>query len=222
MEGLALSPRGRLSLGEGAVLLAEAAAPFASALLEAIGAISAAAPFRRFSTPGGRRMAVEMTNCGALGWISDAKGYRYSTHDPQSGRPWPAMPRLFAALAAAAAEAAGFPAFLPDACLINRYGAGIGLSPHQDRDEADLSAPIVSVSLGLSATFLWGGPERRAPLRRLPLAHGDIVVWGGPARLFFHGIAPLRPGQHPLTGSFRYNLTFRRAGPADPPSEAGI
>lgn len=213
MDGLSLSFENRLPLDAGAVLFREAARGPAPALIAAITAIAARAPFRRFITPGGRRMAVEMTNCGALGWVSDrARGYRYSPLDPASAEPWPPMPPLFTALAATAAAAAGFAGFTPDACLINRYTPGIGLSPHQDRDERDFSAPIVSVSLGLPATFLWGGAARRDPLRRLPLLHGDIVVWGGPSRLFFHGIAPLRPGLHPLTGPVRYNLTFRRAG----------
>jgi len=156
-------------------------------------------------------MSVAMTNCGAAGWVSDRTGYRYRRIDPETGRPWPAMPAVFAELAARAAEVAGFPAFAPDVCLANRYAPGARLSLHQDRDEQDFGAPIVSVSLGLPAVFLWGGLSRSDRPRRVRLAHGDVVVWGGPARLTFHGIDTLRDGEHELTGAVRYNLTFRRA-----------
>lgn len=203
--------RERLALGPGAVLFSRAAAALAPALLAEIAKIAARAPFRHFTIPGGREMSVAMTSCGAWGWISDARGYRYSPLDPASSQPWPPLPPLFLHLARKSAEAAGFPEFLPDSCLINRYAIGARMGPHQDRDEHDLDAPIVSVSLGLAAVFLWGGGARRDPLRRVPLGHGDVVVWGGPARLHFHGIAPLKAGEHPLTGPFRYNLTFRRA-----------
>ncbi|UXU76408.1 MULTISPECIES: DNA oxidative demethylase AlkB [unclassified Paracoccus (in: a-proteobacteria)] len=182
------------------------------ALIDAVAQVAQAAPFRHFMTPGGRRIGVEMTNCGALGWVSDARGYRYQATDPQDGKPWPAMPEALAQLAAQAAEAAGFPGFCPDACLINRYVPGVRMGLHQDRDEADMTAPIVSVSLGLPATFQFGGPDRRDPVRRHLLEHGDVVVWGGPARLNWHGILTLRPGNHPITGPVRLNLTFRRAG----------
>jgi alkylated DNA repair protein (DNA oxidative demethylase) len=163
-------------------------------------------------TPGGFVMSVAMTNCGALGWISDRGGYRYSPVDPSSGRPWPAMPQSFLELAAGAAERAGFPGFVPEACLVNRYAPGARLTLHQDRDERDFSAPIVSVSLGLPAVFLFGGERRADRPQRVALAHGDVVVWGGPSRLRFHGILPLADGGHPLTGRHRLNLTLRRAG----------
>ncbi|MBB2203805.1 DNA oxidative demethylase AlkB [Gluconacetobacter takamatsuzukensis] len=199
-------------LGPGALLLAGRARTQAPDLLALVAAIADAAPFRHMSTAGGRTMSVAMTNCGALGWISDSRGYRYTTRDPLTGAPWPAMPDAFSALAAHTAAEAGYPGFTPDACLINRYEPGTRLTLHQDRNERDFDQPIVSVSLGLPAVFLWGGPARADPVRRVPLEHGDVVVWGGPARLVHHGINPLPEGSHPLTGRARLNLTFRRAG----------
>ena len=193
------------------MLLGGFAAPVADELLAAIGAVAAAAPFRTMTTPGGRRMSVAMTNCGAAGWVSDRSGYRYSRADPDSGKPWPAMPELFAGLAANAAAAAGYPGFAPDACLINRYEPGVQLSLHQDRNERDFSAPIVSVSLGLPAVFLFGGRARSDPARAFALHHGDVVVWGGASRLVYHGVRRLADGVHPATGRVRFNLTLRRA-----------
>lgn len=184
----------------------------AAGLLEAVQQVTAHAPFRHLITPGGLRMSVAMTNCGKLGWVSDRSGYRYDRIDPGSGLPWPAMPPLFRQLALDAAEAAGFPGFSPDACLINRYVPGARLSLHQDRDEGNYAHPIVSVSLGIPAVFLWGGAQRADKTLRVALQHGDVVVWGGPARLRFHGVLPLREAQHPLTGPHRINLTFRKAG----------
>ena len=163
-------------------------------------------------TRGGFRMSVAMTNCGGLGWISDRRGYRYSPVDPASGRPWPVMPAAFLELAAAAAAQVGFARFVPDACLINRYAAGARMALHQDKDERDFDAPIVSVSLGLPATFLFGGAERADKAQRVALRHGDVVVWGGAARLRHHGVLPLAPGAHAQVGTWRLNLTFRRAG----------
>lgn len=181
------------------------------ALLEAIGSIEAAAPFRHWTTPGGFRMSVAMTNCGSLGWVSDSGGYRYSECDPLTGRAWPPMPPVFAELARSAALAGGFADFNPDACLLNRYQPGSRLTLHQDKDELDFTAPIVSVSLGLPAVFLFGGDKRRDKHRRLPLVHGDVVVWGGPARLRHHGVLALKHGEHDVLGPQRLNLTFRRA-----------
>jgi alkylated DNA repair protein (DNA oxidative demethylase) len=201
----------REALAEGAVLLRRFAAADDSALLEALRGVLAAAPLRHLLTPGGQRMSVAMSNCGALGWISDRRGYRYEARDPDSGRPWPAMPQVFTRLAATAAEQAGYPEFAPDACLINRYLAGTKLSLHQDRDERDLRSPIVSVSLGIPAVFLFGGMQRSDPQRRVPLQHGDVVVWGGDSRLRFHGVLPLKAAAHPLLGEMRLNLSFRRA-----------
>jgi alkylated DNA repair protein (DNA oxidative demethylase) len=162
-------------------------------------------------TPGGARMSVAMTNCGAVGWISDRRGYRYTSHDPDSGHAWPPLPAPIRALATLAAAAAGYADFEPDACLVNRYLPATRLSLHQDRNERDLSAPVVSVSLGLPAWFLFGGLRRADPVRRIALLHGDVVVWGGSSRLAFHGLAPLADAQHPLTGRCRINLTLRRA-----------
>ncbi|WP_083228770.1 DNA oxidative demethylase AlkB [Bordetella sp. H567] len=197
-------------IAPGAVLLRRYACGQAPALLAAVKAIAAAAPFRHLLTPGGQRMSVAMTNCGAQGWISDRRGYRYGPRDPLSDQPWPAMPELLAALARDAAARAGYADFAPEACLINLYRPGARLTLHQDRDELDLHAPIVSVSLGLPATFLFGGLQRADRPRRFPLVHGDVAVWGGPSRLAFHGIAPLADGIHPATGASRINLTFRK------------
>lgn len=198
-------------IAPGAVLLRGFAGEVAGALLQAVAGVIAAAPLRHLAVPGGRTMSVAMSNCGELGWVSDRSGYRYSATDPLSGLPWPAMPACFADLALRAAAEAGFHDFRPDACLINRYEPGARLSLHQDRDEGDLSAPIVSVSLGLPAVFLFGGTRRGDAPNRYRLAHGDVAVWGGPARLAYHGVAPLADGDHSLLGRQRINLTFRRA-----------
>lgn len=200
-----------IQLDEGALVLGGIARSIDRALLDTLAVVERDAPFRHLRTPGGRLMSVAMTNCGAVGWVSDRSGYRYDPIDPESGKRWPAMPDVFADLAARAAKAAGFREFAPDVCLINRYEPGARLSLHQDRDEHDLGHPIVSVSLGLPAIFLWGGQQRADRPRRVPLIHGDVVVWGGPARMTFHGVHALAEGYHPLTGSLRYNLTFRRA-----------
>lgn len=198
-------------LAPGAVFLPGAALGDEARLLGDLQAVIAAAPFRHMVTPGGHAMSVAMTNCGPLGWVSDRRGYRYSPADPETGRAWPALPDSFLRLAQAAAARAGYDAFTPDACLINRYGPGAKMGLHQDKDEADFTQPIVSVSLGLPATFLFGGPRRSDPVQRLPLQHGDVVVFGGDSRLCYHGIRPLAAGEHPRLGSVRINLTFRRA-----------
>jgi len=200
------------TLCEGAVVLRGFALAKESLLLQAIDAIAARAPFRRLITPGGFRMSVGMTNAGPLGWVSDRRGYRYDPIDPDSGKPWPAMPDVFLELAGTAASQAGFPGFVPDACLINRYEPGTRLTLHQDRNERDFDQPIVSVSLGIPAVFLFGGMQRTDRTLRVPLAHGDVVVWGGPARLRYHGVLPLKPNHHEALGECRINLTFRRAG----------
>ncbi|MGM4989033.1 DNA oxidative demethylase AlkB [Tardiphaga sp. 841_E9_N1_2] len=197
-------------LAEGAVLLRNFFAAEQPDVIAALRMIVKAAPFRHLVTPGGHTMSVAMTNCGRVGWVSDARGYRYDPVDPDSGKPWPAMPAPFRDLAARAAVCAGFEAFVPDACLINRYKPGAKLTLHQDKDELDLRAPIVSVSLGLPATFLFGGLTRSAPTKRYRLIHGDVVVWGGPSRLVYHGVAPLPDGEHPVMGGQRINLTFRK------------
>ena len=198
-------------MAEGAVLLRGFARPIESNLIAALRNIEAQAPFRHMVTPGGHEMSVAMTNCGDAGWVTDRRGYRYDTNDPEAGKPWPAMPPSFRELADQAAAKAGFAKFCPDACLINRYAPGAKMSLHQDKDEHDFGAPIVSVSLGLPATFLFGGLKRSDKPRRYRLEHGDIVVWGGPSRLNFHGVAPLADGEHALLGRQRVNLTFRKA-----------
>ena len=199
-------------LGAQARVLRGFALPWVGLLWPALQQVLAQAPFRHMETPGGQRMLVALTNCGALGWCSDRRGYRYAAHDPDSGQPWPALPMVFTDLARQAAQALGFDDFAPDACLINRYLPGTRLSLHQDRDERDWAYPIVSVSLGLPAIFLWGGARRGDRALRVPLFHGDVLVWGGEDRLRFHGIAPVAEGEHALTGAMRINLTFRRAG----------
>jgi alkylated DNA repair protein (DNA oxidative demethylase) len=198
-------------LAPGAVLLRRWATSRAAVLLADLRHVLFDAPLRHMVTPGGFRMSVAMTNCGALGWVSDGSGYRYDAVDPESGRRWPAMPVSFLMLARQAAAEAGFPVFEPDACLVNRYEPGARLTLHQDRNERDFNQPIVSVSLGLPALFVFGGPKRSDKIQRLPLAHGDVVVWGGPARLNHHGVLTLKDGQHALTGRCRFNLTLRRA-----------
>jgi alkylated DNA repair protein (DNA oxidative demethylase) len=201
----------REAMAEGAILLRGFARRTETGLLAALREIEAEAPFRHMFTPGGHQMSVAMTNCGCYGWVTDISGYRYDGADPESGRAWPAMPTVFRELAESAAREAGFTGFAPDACLINRYEPGAKMSLHQDRDEKDFSAPIVSVSLGLPAIFLFGGMKRADKPQRYRLEHGNIVVWGGPSRLFFHGVAPLSDGEHPLLGRRRINLTFRKA-----------
>lgn len=205
--GPALEP-----IGEGAMVLRGFAASRAADLLHDVTRIVAAAPFRHVVTPGGYTMSVAMTNCGALGWVTDRAGYRYQRIDPVSGAAWPDMPEVFRSLATDAAAKAGYRAFLPDACLVNRYEPGARLSLHQDRNEQDMEAPIVSVSLGLAATFVFGGLRRNDRPRRIRVDHGDVVVWGGPTRLAYHGVEALSDAEHPVTGRCRINLTFRKAG----------
>ncbi len=204
-------PPAQLRLAEGAWVLQSFAQEQQQALLAEIEALLTQAPLRHLVTPSGHTMSVAMSNCGALGWVSDARGYRYDALDPLSGKTWPSMPALFEQLALEAAAAAGFEGFRPDACLINHYVPGAKLSLHQDRDERDRRQPIVSVSLGLPAVFQFGGLTRSGPLQRTRLESGDVVVWGGPSRLAYHGVAALAEGEHRLTGRCRYNLTFRRA-----------
>ncbi len=201
----------REAMADGAVLLRGFASRFESRLIPALREIIAQAPFRHMSTPGGHQMSVAMTNCGDAGWVTDRTGYRYDGTDPESGEKWPAMPDVFRELAREAATEASFKRFSPDACLINRYEPGARMSLHQDKDEQDFGAPIVSVSLGIPATFLFGGLKRSDKPQKFRLTHGDVVVWGGPSRLFFHGIAPLADGEHALMGRERINLTFRKA-----------
>lgn len=199
-------------IGPSAFILRGFALPYVDKLLLAIARIEAAAPFRNMVTPGGFTMSVALTNCGQLGWTTDRRGYRYTDIDPGSQQPWPTMPLAFARLAREAAAAAGFAEFEPDACLVNRYLPGSRMSLHQDKNERDLSAPVVSVSLGMTATFLFGGHQRADKAFKVPLHHGDIAVWGGEDRLRYHGVMPINDVPHPLLGSQRINFTFRKAG----------
>ncbi len=201
-------------IGEQSWLLRGFALPCVEPLLVALDRILKDAPLRHMMTPGGFSMSVATSSCGALGWITDRSGYRYSPVDPLSGQPWPAMPAAFTDLAHAAAAEAGFAGFTPDSCLINRYIPGAKMSLHQDKDEKDYAEPIVSLSLGLPATFLFGGFARADGTRRIPLLHGDMVIWGGVDRLRYHGVLPVKPGHHPRLGEQRLNLTFRCAGPS--------
>jgi alkylated DNA repair protein (DNA oxidative demethylase) len=205
----AIDQRPVVALGEAVILLRRFVDT--EPLIAAIGLIAAQAPFRHLTTPGGGRMSVSMTNCGAWGWHSDLRGYRYLDADPGSGRPWPPMPDAFATLAARAAAAAGFGVFAPDCCLVNRYQPGAHMGTHRDFDELDMRQPIVSASIGLPATFLWYGATRKGPPLRVPLADGDVVVWGGTARAGYHGVRRLAAADGVGADAVRYNLTFRRA-----------
>lgn len=202
--------RRHVTLGPGAALMGGFVRDIADHLIQNIHELSARTPFRHMETSGGKRMSVAMLSCGHLGWITDRTGYRYTDFDPLTGKAWPAFPALFLDLAQRAAQEAGFRSFVPDSCLINRYQPGARMSLHQDMDERDLTAPIVSVSLGLPAIFLWGGLHRTIRPRRHQVLHGDVVVWGGASRMIFHGVDVLKNGQHPATGDIRFNLTFRK------------
>jgi alkylated DNA repair protein (DNA oxidative demethylase) len=201
-----------VAIGTSAFVLRGFAVGFVPDLLPALDACARRSDYRHMSTPGGDTMSVAMTNCGRLGWITDRHGYRYSDVDPLTGQSWPAMPAILLRLATCAAAEAGFVEFVPDACLMNRYAPGSRLSLHQDRDETDFDAPIVSVSLGMAAVFLFGGHQRSDKPARIPLVHGDVVVWGREDRLRFHGVMPIKTPPHPLLGNQRINLTCRKAG----------
>ena len=198
-------------IADGAWLLRGFVLSEADQLINAIQQVASQAPFRHQTTPGGHVMSAAMSSCGDLGWVTDRQGYRYSSTDPLTDRPWPAMPSLLRQIAIEAAAAGSYEHFEPDACLINRYTTGARMGLHQDKDEDDMAAPIVSVSLGASIRFLFGGTARTDKAAGWTLEHGDIVVWGGASRLFFHGVAPLgKRAEHPTTGPMRYNLTFRK------------
>jgi alkylated DNA repair protein (DNA oxidative demethylase) len=198
-------------LGPGTAILRGFARKSEALLMDALFSVAAKSHFRHMVTPGGFRMSVAMTNCGSVGWLTDKKGYRYASVDPETNGLWPTMPKVFLDLAQEAATKAGYTTFVPDACLVNRYEPGARLTLHQDKNESDFEEPIVSVSLGLPAVFLFGGLERSDKTTRVPVAHGDILVWGGPARLRYHGVMPLKEGSHPLAGGYRFTLTFRKA-----------
>jgi len=210
-ESVSQAEASKEMLYPGAVMLRRFAQKYETELFAGLKEVTAKAPFRHMVTPGGFRMSVAMTNCGAFGWITDETGYRYDRVDPETNATWPEMPDCFLKLASSAATEVGFDEFLPDACLINRYEPGSKLSLHQDKNERDFEQPIVSVSLGVSATFLFGGSRRNDETERIPFEHGDVIVWGGPARLRYHGVLALKEGFHPLAGGRRFNLTFRKA-----------
>ncbi|MBD8614141.1 DNA oxidative demethylase AlkB [Pseudomonas putida] len=205
-------PNRREALGEQTFVLRGFALPWLDDILPALREVLKAAPFRRMQTPGGHTMSVALSNCGQFGWSTDTRGYRYVSDDPLTGQPWPALPEVLLTLAREAAATAGFDDFVPDACLLNRYVPGAKMSLHQDRDERDYGAPIVSVSLGLAAMFQLGGLQRSDRPLRVPLLHGDVMVWGGVDRLRFHGVLPLKEGMHPVMGPQRINFTLRKAG----------
>jgi alkylated DNA repair protein (DNA oxidative demethylase) len=211
LEALAPSPAEE-HLGPGSRVLRGFATAEADSLLEALEGLVERAPFRNMETPGKSLMSVAMTNCGELGWVSGRTGIRYERQDPLTGNAWPGIPDAFLRVAVSAAKRGGFEDFVPDACLVNRYQIGARLTLHQDRDERDLWQPIVSVSLGMPAVFLFGGETREEPVREVPVTHGDVVVWGGPDRLRYHGVLPLKPARGLALGGLRYNLTFRKAG----------
>ncbi|MFT8367081.1 MAG: DNA oxidative demethylase AlkB [Gluconobacter cerinus] len=214
MEDLFAEMRVRTELGTGAVWLPGFVDSVADQLLQHIHSLSQISPFRFMMTPGGRSMSVAMTSCGACGWYTDKRGYRYVRHDPMTGQYWPDMPDIFRHIAVAAAQEAGFSNFTPVSCLLNRYEPGAKMGLHQDRDEDDLASPIVSVSLGVPARFAFGGLQKTDPVRRFDVRHGDVMVWGGPSRLAWHGVSPVRETFHQQTGAMRYNLTFRAINPA--------
>jgi alkylated DNA repair protein (DNA oxidative demethylase) len=198
-------------IGPASFVLRGFALPLVDRLLPALESVLNQAPFRHMVTPGGHTMSVALSSCGEFGWTTDRSGYQYTRTNPETGQPWPAMPDVFMELALAAACEAGFAGFVPDACLINRYIPGAKMSLHQDKDEHGYEWPVVSVSLGLPAMFLFGGHQRSDSSQRVPLLHGDVVVWGGVDRLRFHGVMPVRQGEHPLLGEQRINFTFRKA-----------
>lgn len=180
-------------------------------LIESLSQVLAHSPLRQMETSRGFKMSVHTSNCGEAGWISDRRGYRYVKQDPLNGKPWPDLPIAFKSVAQDAAIEAGFSAYEPDVCLINRYRPGNQMGAHQDKDEQDFTQPIVSVSLGIDARFFVIGPEKRGSSTAVDLTDGDVLVFGGPARKFFHGVRKLRESIHPALGAVRWNLTFRKA-----------
>ena len=205
-------PARREQIGEQSYVLRGYALPWLERVLPELRAVLVQSPFRHMVTPGGFTMSAALSSCGALGWTTSPQGYRYSPLDPERQQPWPSMPAVLRELAINAASAAGFDGFAPDACLINRYVPGARMSLHQDKNERDYNAPVVSLSLGLPAVFLFGGHQHSDKTQKISLFHGDVAVWGGVDRLRFHGVLPIKEGAHPRMGPQRINLTFRTAG----------
>ena len=198
-------------IGPQSFVLRGFALPLIKRVLPALQHVLEQSPFRHMKTPGGFTMSVALSNCGTLGWVTDRNGYRYTRIDPETGKPWPVLPDVFMQLAQSAATECGFAGFTPDACLINRYVLGAKISLHQDKNERGYQWPVVSVSLGIAASFLFGGLDRSDKTQRVSLFHGDVVVWGGEDRLRYHGVLPLKQADHPLLGEQRINFTFRKA-----------
>jgi len=201
----------QVKLAEGAVWLRGFALPEADALWALVSAHLATHPPQQMMTPMGYPMSVKTTSLGDYGWVGNATGYGYARLNPVTNQPWPPIPTLLLSLAQRAANAAGYADYCPDTCLINLYQTGAKMGLHQDKDELDFTQPIVSVSLGVPATFLFGGAKRTDKTAKIPLTHGDVVVWGGASRRYFHGVNAVKLGQHPLLGALRCNLTFRKA-----------
>ena len=200
-----------LPLADGACWLPGFALPVMDELWSCIARHLHACPPQQMQTPMGYLMSVRTSSMGDWGWVSSALGYGYSHRQPLTQQPWPPIPAVVLQLASAAALQAGYANFVPDSCLINVYTPGNKMGLHQDKDELDFSQPIVSVSLGIPATFLFGGAKRSDRPLKILLHHGDIVVWGGRSRRFYHGVAQIKPASHPLTGQQRINLTLRKA-----------
>jgi DNA oxidative demethylase len=200
-----------IPLAPGAYYLPGFALPGMDTLWRCVQQQMAATPPQQMMTPMGYLMSVGTMSMGSWGWVSDAQGYRYSAINPSNNQPWPPLPAAILQLAADAAEKAGYPHFVPDSCLINVYTPGSKMGLHQDKNERDFSQPIISVSLGIPAIFLFGGAKRSDKPARILLQHGDVVVWGGASRRFYHGVAAIKPHAHSLTGNLRINLTLRKA-----------
>lgn len=198
-------------IAEGAYWLRGHALPAADLLWAELRKHFATYPPQQMFTPMGYKMSVRSTSMGDAAWVGTKKGYGYASIDTAINQALPPLPSTFLSLANHAATEAGYNDFTPDSCLINCYDIGSKMGLHQDKDERDFNQPIVSVSLGIPATFLFGGAKRSDKPTQIPLTHGDVVVWGGASRLFYHGVQTIKPNKHPLLGELRCNLTFRKA-----------